>query len=90
MVRVQEALCRACWAQRAIIPDYAPLLKAMGATDERDDVFASVCYCPIADLDHADMAYEWLYGNTESRRDSLALIESHQPDCLLWECWAAR
>lgn len=26
------------------------------------NVFASVCYCPIIDLDHADMAYEWLYG----------------------------
>lgn len=38
-------------------PDYAPLLKAMGAADEQDDVFASVCYCPIADLDNADMAY---------------------------------
>ena len=25
--------------------------------------FHSVCYCPITDLDHADMAYEWLYGN---------------------------
>lgn len=49
-------------------PAYAPLLKAMGAADERDDVFASVCYCPIVDLDHADMAYEWLYGNTESRK----------------------
>ena len=42
-------------------PDYEPLLKAMGAARARDDVFASVCYCPITDLDHADMAYEWLY-----------------------------
>lgn len=49
-------------------PAYAPLLKVMGAADERDDVFASVCYCPITDLDHADMAYEWLYGNTDSRK----------------------
>jgi hypothetical protein len=49
-------------------PAYAPLLKAMGAADERDDVFASVCFCPITDLDHADMAYEWLYGNTDSRK----------------------
>lgn len=47
---------------------YAPLLKAMGAADERDDVFASVCYCPITDLEHADMSYEWLYGATESRK----------------------
>ncbi|MGM9813276.1 MAG: subtype B tannase [Muribaculaceae bacterium] len=45
-------------------PDYEPMLRAMGAAPERDDVFASVCYCPIIDLEHADMAYEWLYGAT--------------------------
>ena len=49
-------------------PDYEPLLKAMGAAQKRDDVFASVCYCPITDLDHADMAYEWLYNGTDSRQ----------------------
>jgi hypothetical protein len=49
-------------------PAYEPYLKAMGAAEERDDVFASVCFCPITDLDHADMAYEWLYGNTNSRK----------------------
>jgi hypothetical protein len=49
-------------------PAYEPYLKAMGAAEERDDVFASVCFCPVTDLDHADMAYEWLYGNTNSRK----------------------
>ena len=49
-------------------PAYEPLLRAMGAAQQRDDVFASVCYCPIIDLDHADMAYEWLYNNTDSRQ----------------------
>ena len=49
-------------------PAYDPLLRAMGAADERDDVFASVCFCPITDLDHADMAYEWLYNGTDSRQ----------------------
>jgi len=49
-------------------PAYEPLLKAMGAAQERDDVFVSVCYCPITDLDHADMAYEWLYNGTDSRQ----------------------
>lgn len=44
---------------------YAPYLREMGAADTRDDVFAAVCYCPITDLDHADMAYEWLYGSTD-------------------------
>ena len=41
-----------------------------GAADTRDDVFASVCYCPITDLDHADMDYEWLYNGTNSRQQT--------------------
>ena len=49
-------------------PAYEPMLRAMGAAQQRDDVFASVCYCPIIDLDHADMAYEWLYNGTDSRQ----------------------
>ena len=49
-------------------PAYEPYLKAMGAADERDDVFASVCFCPIIDLEHADMAYEWLYNQTDARQ----------------------
>ena len=56
-------------------PEYAELLKAMGAADERDDVSASVCYCPIIDLEHADMAYEWLYGQTDSRQ---SLDDAHK------------
>lgn len=48
-------------------PDYEPLLDAMGAAKERDDVFASICFCPIIDLEHADMAYEWLFKDTDSR-----------------------
>src|SRR5271165_5706702 len=36
-------------------------LKAIGAADERDDIFAASCYCPITNLDHADMAYEWMF-----------------------------
>ena len=49
-------------------PEYEPYLEAMGVAKERDNVFASVCYCPIIDLDHADMAYEWMYGGTDSRQ----------------------
>ncbi len=41
--------------------DYEPYLKAIGAADERDDVFAASCYCPITNLDNADTAYEWLF-----------------------------
>ena len=48
-------------------PAYEGLLDGMGAAKERDDVFASVCFCPIIDLEHADMAYEWLFKDTDSR-----------------------
>jgi hypothetical protein len=51
-------------------PAYEPLLEKMGAAKERDDIFAAVCYCPITDLAHADMAYEWLYGSTDSRKSA--------------------
>ncbi len=40
-------------------PDYEPYLKEIGAADERDDILAASCYCPIINLDNADMAYEW-------------------------------
>ena len=43
-------------------PNYLPYLEAAGAfIDESDAVFAAQAYCPITDLDHADMAYEWNY-----------------------------
>lgn len=46
--------------------DYDSYLKKMGAADTRDDVYAAICYCPITDLNHADMEYEWLYGCTNT------------------------
>ena len=59
-------------------PAFDSYLKAMGAADVRDDVFASVCFCPITDLDHADMAYEWLYGSPAAGRDCQFPSESSQ------------
>lgn len=42
--------------------DYEEELQKAGAVmDESDDVFAAQCYCPIIDLDHADLAYEWMF-----------------------------
>lgn len=41
--------------------DYDPYLKAIGAANTRDDIFASSDYCPITNLDNADMAYEWQF-----------------------------
>lgn len=43
-------------------PAYEPYLKELGAADVTDDIFAVSAYCPITNLDHADMAYEWQYG----------------------------
>ena len=52
--------------------DYYPYLQEIGAagidadgnSTLTDDVFATIAYCPITDLDHADIAYEWQYGAT--------------------------
>lgn len=41
--------------------EYEPYLEALGAAQERDDIFAASCYTPIMDLEHADMAYEWMF-----------------------------
>ncbi|MGI5461027.1 subtype B tannase [Streptomyces sp. CA-249302] len=43
-------------------PLYHRYLKEIGAADESDAVFATTAYSPITDLDHADMAYEWMFG----------------------------
>lgn len=40
-------------------PDYEPYLKELGAANERDDIFAASCYCPITNLENSDKAYEW-------------------------------
>lgn len=45
--------------------DYEPYLRDLGAAHERDDVFASSVYCPITDLEHADMAYEWMFSHVQ-------------------------
>lgn len=53
-------------------PAYDAYFKELGAANERDDVFAAVCYCPITDMEHADMAYEWLYNKTNTGTRSLS------------------
>lgn len=53
-------------------PDYYESLYEIGAAGMtsattstiKDDVFATIAYCPITDLPHADMAYEWTFGDT--------------------------
>lgn len=43
-------------------PRYLPFLEQNGAfMDQSDAVYAAQVYCPIVDLDHADLAYEWQF-----------------------------
>ena len=52
---------------------YDPYLEAAGAfMDESDAVFASQIYCPIIDLEHADLAYEWCFAADKTCEDSPA------------------
>ncbi|MBQ7592892.1 MAG: hypothetical protein IJU48_00900 [Synergistaceae bacterium] len=46
--------------------EYEPYLKEIGAEDERDDIFASVVYCPITNLENADMPYEWIFNGVNT------------------------
>ncbi len=55
--------------------DYLPYLDETGAvgigkhghSTLRDDVFAVNAYCPITDLGHANIAYEWMYTTLGTR-----------------------
>jgi len=51
--------------------EYLPYLERIGALmDSGDDIFAAMCYCPIIDLEHADMAYEWMFNKDSDRQDA--------------------
>lgn len=41
---------------------YQAYLDKIGAAKASDAIFASACYSPITDLEHADGAYEWMFG----------------------------
>ena len=61
-------------------PDYRPYLEVIGALDASDAVFAASCYCPITNLDHADMAYEWEFaGVYEYHRMAMEMNEGGRP-----------
>ncbi|HTY35602.1 MAG TPA: subtype B tannase [Bacteroidota bacterium] len=46
---------------------YDSYLKEIGAAEANDNIYGSACFCPITDLEHADGAYEWMYGTTPTR-----------------------
>ncbi|MCD8372548.1 MAG: alpha/beta hydrolase [Clostridia bacterium] len=61
-------------------PDYDKYLKEIGAADASDSVFAASCYCPITNLDNADMAYEWQFdGVYDCHRHKMILSEGGRP-----------
>ena len=50
---------------------YIPYLRENGAfMEESDSVFAAQIYCPIVDLEHADLAYEWMFHADKVSEDS--------------------
>lgn len=70
---IVSAGCSAGGALSAVLgtsgnsPLFKSYLEEIGAADARDDIFASACYSPITDLEHADMAYEWMFGKIPGR-----------------------
>jgi len=61
-------------------PDYDSYLEALGAADAGDEIFAASCYCPITNLDHADMAYEWEFlGENKYYRMDMKMDEGGRP-----------
>lgn len=61
-------------------PDYEPYLKELGAAEASDAIYAASCYCPITNLDHADMAYEWEFaGVNDYHRMNMKMEEGGRP-----------
>ncbi len=53
--------------------NFLPYLEANGAfMEESDAIFAAQIYCPIVDLEHADLAYEWMFRADKECEDSPA------------------
>ncbi len=53
--------------------NYRSLLEENGAfMEESDAVYAAQIYCPIIDLEHADLAYEWMYHADKENEESPA------------------
>ncbi|MFE7746749.1 subtype B tannase [Nocardia sp. NPDC057455] len=57
---------------------YDRYLADLGAADASDAVFAAAPYCPITDLEHADMAYEWNWGANPLRPGELDAAASRE------------
>ncbi|MFC3927162.1 subtype B tannase [Streptococcus caprae] len=62
-------------------PDYEPYLTEIGAAQTTDRVLAASCYCPITNLEHADMAYEWQFNSVHAyTRTNIVIGAGGRPD----------
>jgi hypothetical protein len=60
--------------------DYELYMEEIGALKAKDNIFAASCYCPITNLDHADMAYEWQFsGIYDYHRKKMQMGEGGRP-----------
>lgn len=56
--------------------DYEPYLNELGALKASDSIFAVSAYCPITNLEHADMAYEWQFnGVNDYQKISIQMLD---------------
>lgn len=58
--------------------DYEVYLQKIGAAEADDHIFAASCYCPITNLEHADMAYEWQF--SDASKQNMKELSRHFPD----------
>lgn len=57
-------------------PDYVPYLNALGAAPASDSIWAVSSYCPITNLEHADMAYEWQFnGYNDYQKMNITMLD---------------
>lgn len=75
--RIVSVGCSAGGALSAVLgvsgdsPLFESYFKEIGAAKTSDRIFAAACYSPITDLEHADMAYEWMFSSTPAEWGSV-------------------
>ena len=56
--------------------DYDTYLTALGAAPGSDAIWAVSAYCPITNLEHADMAYEWQFnGYNDYQKMNISMLD---------------
>ena len=61
---------------------YDSYLEELGAADASDTIFAVAAYCPITDLENADIAYEWVFGSLSSDSELSQLLSASYSEYL--------